>query len=174
MKEQSTKAKFSETQWLMKSKIGPLYLVSSDKGLRGIYWKKQPAKMAEHLRGMAPEIAVLSRSVRQIEEYLSGKRTQFDIPLDLHGTEFQKLVWACLLKIPFGVTTSYGEIARKIKNEKAVRAVGAANGQNPISIIIPCHRVIGADGKLRGYAGGVKIKAQLLQMEQRQLLRASE
>jgi methylated-DNA-[protein]-cysteine S-methyltransferase len=102
---------------------------------------------------------------RQLGEYFAGKRKRFTVKLDFMGTDFQKSVWQALLTIPFGQTRSYGDIARQVGNPKAVRAVGAANGRNPISIIAPCHRVIGSTGKLTGFAGGLKTKAQLLALE---------
>ena len=102
---------------------------------------------------------------RQLQAYLDGKCKTFDLPLDQRGTAFQKSVWNSLLKIPFGQAVSYREIADMINNRKAVRAVGAANGKNPIAIIVPCHRVIGADRTLTGYAGGLQRKAWLLEHE---------
>jgi methylated-DNA-[protein]-cysteine S-methyltransferase len=106
-----------------------------------------------------PEVA------RQIEEFFAGKRQAFDFPLAPKGTEFQKRVWAELLKIPFGDTISYGELARRIGNPAASRAVGRANATNPIALIVPCHRVIGTNGKLTGYAGGIELKDKLLAWE---------
>ena len=103
--------------------------------------------------------------VRQLEEYFAGRRRGFDLPLDLRGTDFQKRCWQELLKIPHGETRSYAEIARAIGNPAAVRAVGLANGKNPIAIIVPCHRVIGSDGSLTGYGGGLDVKRQLLELE---------
>jgi len=152
-------------QWLMKSKIGPLYLVASSKGLQGVHWKKQPAPMAKSLKGNTPEIKTLALAVEQLDEYFSGARKKFDLSLDAQGTDFQKSVWKQLSKIPYGKTYSYQDIARKIKNPKAVRAVGTANGKNPFCIIVPCHRVIAADGTLGGYNGGLKLKTQLLDLE---------
>ena len=108
---------------------------------------------------------LLRDATRQLDEYFNGSRRNFDLPLAPTGTDFQQQVWQQLLTIPFGRTTSYIEIARTIGNEKAVRAVGAANGQNPISIIIPCHRVIGSDGQLVGYGGGLWRKKWLLEHE---------
>jgi methylated-DNA-[protein]-cysteine S-methyltransferase len=102
---------------------------------------------------------------RQLEEYFAGRRRQFDLPLDLHGTEFQKRCWQELLKIPYGETRSYADVARAIGKPSAVRAVGLANGQNPIAIIVPCHRVIGSDGSLTGYGGGLETKRKLLELE---------
>jgi methylated-DNA-[protein]-cysteine S-methyltransferase len=111
---------------------------------------------------------VLLETERQLNDYFDGKRKAFSLELDPQGTEFQKKVWAALLTIPFGETRSYTQIAKQIKSPKAVRAVGAANGKNPISIVTPCHRVIGANGKLTGFAGGLENKARLLALESRQ------
>ena len=108
---------------------------------------------------------MLLETERQLNDYFSGKRTSFSLKLDFKGTEFQKKVWAALLTIPFGETRSYGQIAKQIRKPKAVRAVGAANGRNPIPIIAPCHRVIGSTGKLIGSAGGLEAKALLLALE---------
>lgn len=101
----------------------------------------------------------------QLIEYFEGRRTRFDIRLNIRGTDFQKRVWSALLSIPYGETTTYGDIARRIGNEKAVRAVGLANGSNPIAIVVPCHRVIGSNGSLTGYGGGLPIKERLLALE---------
>ncbi len=102
---------------------------------------------------------------KQLKEYFAGTRKEFDVPLDIEGTDFQKRVWDELQKIPYGKTISYKTLAEKLGDVKAIRAVGKANGQNPIAIIIPCHRVIGADGSLTGYAGGLDIKEKLLHLE---------
>ncbi|ASD68999.1 methylated-DNA--[protein]-cysteine S-methyltransferase [Pseudoalteromonas piscicida] len=102
---------------------------------------------------------------KQLNEYFAGKRKRFDVALDVDGTHFQKQVWRILAQVPFGETYTYGWIAERLGNKNAVRAVGAANGKNPISIIVPCHRIIGANGKLTGYAGGLEAKAWLLQHE---------
>lgn len=111
------------------------------------------------------ETELIKEAIRQLDEYFQGKRSVFDLPLEPKGTEFQKRVWNALKEIPFGETKSYGDIAKIIGNEKAARAVGMANNKNPIPIIIPCHRVIGANGKLVGYAGGLHIKEKLLKIE---------
>jgi methylated-DNA-[protein]-cysteine S-methyltransferase len=148
-------------QHLFNSKIGPLYFVASENALRGIFWKKQAAPFIQSFK----ECAILKEAVRQVEEYLDGKRNGFDLPLEPIGTEFQMKVWKELARIPYGKTISYTELARKIRNEKAVRAVGTANGRNPLSLVIPCHRVIAADGTLGGYAGGLEIKKRLLELE---------
>jgi O-6-methylguanine DNA methyltransferase len=109
--------------------------------------------------------AACANACRQLEEYFAGGRRAFDLPLAPRGTEFQRSVWRALLEIPYGTTASYGEIARKLGPDTSPRAVGTANGANPIPIIIPCHRVIGADGSLTGYGGGLDIKARLLALE---------
>lgn len=145
----------------MASKIGDIYLVADEKFLIGLHFSKRPLPFMKSL----DQSAVITQTVKQLEEYIDGKRTKFTIPLDPEGTEFQKKVWDELRKIPFGKTRSYREMASLIKNEKACRAVGTANGKNPISIIIPCHRVITADGKLGGYSGGLDKKIKLLEIE---------
>lgn len=111
------------------------------------------------------EIAPIAQAQQQLQEYFAGKRRTFDLPLRFGGTPFQRRVWAELARIPYGETISYGELARRIANPRAVRAVGLANGRNPIAIVIPCHRVIGANGTLTGYGGGLPRKRQLLDLE---------
>jgi methylated-DNA-[protein]-cysteine S-methyltransferase len=155
----------SQAQWLMRSKIGPLYLVASEKGLQGIFWKKQTAPMATSLNGKTAEAKILQRTVTELEEYFAGKRQKFTVPLEVTGTPFQKKVWNALRQIPYGQTSSYKDVAGRIRHGKAMRAVGTANGCNPHAIIVPCHRVIAHDGTLGGYAGGLKIKSQLLAIE---------
>jgi methylated-DNA-[protein]-cysteine S-methyltransferase len=108
---------------------------------------------------------ILAETERQLREYFDGKRKSFSVALDMRGTRFQKDVWEALLAIPFGETRSYAQLAKQLGNERATRAVGAANGRNPISIIVPCHRVIGSSGKLTGFAGGLETKARLLGLE---------
>jgi methylated-DNA-[protein]-cysteine S-methyltransferase len=114
-----------------------------------------------------PQHPILIEAERQLSEYFAGKRTRFDLPLQPDGTEFQKKVWRALREIPFGKTKSYLDLARAISSPKASRAVGAANGKNPLSIVVPCHRVVGADGALTGFAGGLATKAALLTLEAR-------
>jgi methylated-DNA-[protein]-cysteine S-methyltransferase len=109
---------------------------------------------------------VLARGEAQLDEYFAGSRREFDVPLAPEGTEFQHRVWHTLRAIPFGVTISYAELARRLGEPSAIRAVGAANGKNPIPVIIPCHRVIGSDGSMIGFGGGIELKKRLLQMEQ--------
>lgn len=153
------------TQWIMHSPIGPLYLVASDKGLRMIYWNRQADPLTANLHSESTAVETLKSTVRQLEEYFQGKRTEFQIPLDVEGTAFQKRVWEELKKIPYGQTISYRTLSERIGNPKAARAVGSANGKNPLSIIVPCHRVIAADGSLGGYAGGLPGKKALLDLE---------
>jgi len=153
-------------QWRMKTMIGPIYLVASSKGLRGVFWDQQDAPMAKSLAGESKETQMLAKAVQQLEEYFVGKRKKFSLSYDIGGTAFQQQVWNELSNIPYGETRSYKDIARAIKNPKAVRAVGTANGRNPLSIIVPCHRVIAADGTLGGYGGGLPIKTKLLKLEQ--------
>ena len=113
----------------------------------------------------APDHPVLAEAARQLTEHFEGRRTDFDLPLDPPGTAFQRRVWDELRRIPYGTTTTYGELAARLGDPKCVRAVGLANGRNPIAVVVPCHRVIGSDGKLRGYAGGIERKSRLLALE---------
>lgn len=122
-------------------------------------------KAEREIESVEQETPLLKKARQQIEEYLTGRRTEFDLSLSLHGTDFQKRVWRALLTIPYGETRTYGEIARQIGNPKACRAVGMANHNNPVSLIVPCHRVIGADRSLVGYGGGLHIKERLLSLE---------
>ena len=148
------------------SPVGKLKLVASDKGLTAVLWehdKPTRVRLAQMIKN--ENHPILLQAQRQIEEYLAGKRDTFSVPLDLNGTPFQKDVWEQLLAIPFGETRSYGQLARVLGKPQAMRAVGAAIGRNPISIIVPCHRVIGSSGKLTGFAGGLDTKAQLLTLE---------
>lgn len=156
-----------KVQYLMDSKIGALYLVTSAEALHGIYWRQQAVPLVKSLDSSGKAIKILKETIRQLSEYFEGRRTEFDLPLAVKGTEFQERVWRELRKIPYGKTLSYSDIAKKIRKDKAVRAVGTANGRNPISIIVPCHRVIAADGTLGGYAGGLEIKTKLLELEKR-------
>lgn len=150
----------------MNSPVGELKLVASDKGLAAILWENDDPERIR-LSPLAEDThhPVLLETERQLNDYFAGKLETFSLKLDFIGTEFQKKVWEALLTIPYGETRSYGQIAKQIGNPKAVRAVGAANGNNPISIIAPCHRVIGSNGKLTGFAGGLEIKACLLGLE---------
>ena len=148
------------------SPVGKLKLIASDSGLAAILWENDPpGRVRLDVVGEDPDHPVLTETERQLADYFAGRRKAFDLKLDFAGTEFQKKVWAALLTIPFGETRTYSEIACQIGAPKAVRAVGAANGRNPISIIAPCHRVLGMNGDLTGFAGGLKTKAHLLRHE---------
>src|SRR5882757_5431689 len=150
----------------MTSPVGKLKLVASDVGLAAILWENDnPRRVPLNIVAEDRDHPVLLETEQQLGEYFAGRRQKFCVPLDFAGTAFQNQVWQALLAIPFGETRTYGEIARQIGKPAAVRAVGAANGRNPISIIAPCHRVIGSTGKLTGFAGGLQVKAHLLALE---------
>ncbi|TFY91780.1 methylated-DNA--[protein]-cysteine S-methyltransferase [Pseudomonas kairouanensis] len=150
----------------MPSPVGQLTLVARNGKLNAILWEVERANRVRlgELH-QANDNPVLLETERQLLEYFAGTRRHFEVALDFTGTDFQKQVWHALLTIPFGETRSYSQIAQQIGNPKAVRAVGAANGRNPISIIAPCHRVIGASGGLTGFAGGLQAKQYLLALE---------
>jgi methylated-DNA-[protein]-cysteine S-methyltransferase len=146
------------------SPIGELLLLGDDHALRGLYMQhgRKPIDVAPTWeRDDAPFGDVIA----QLEEYFAGERTEFDVALEMEGTDFQLRVWNALRAIPYGQTISYGELARRIDQPTAARGVGMANGSNPIAVIVPCHRVIGADGSLTGYGGGVERKRLLLDLE---------
>ena len=148
------------------SPLGELTLVASDIGLAAVLWPDdKPGRVNLNIVAQHPEHPILIRAGDQLRDYFGAKRTTFDLPLDFKGTDFQKRVWEALLKIPFGETRSYSEIAREIGQPTATRAVGSAANRNPISIIAPCHRVIGSNGDLGGYAGGLEAKKTLLRLE---------
>ena len=151
---------------IMDSPVGRLKLVASDNGLAAILWQNdRPSRVRLGELIEDERHPVLVETTRQLGEYFAGKRKTFSVALDMRGTRFQKDVWKALLAIPFGETRSYADLAKRLGNPQATRAVGAANGRNPISIIVPCHRVIGSSGKLTGFAGGLDIKARLLDLE---------
>ena len=153
---------------LIDSPFGKLQLVASDKGLAAVLWENDdPRRVRLGPLKPAPDNKFLNEAEKQLKAYFEGGLKKFTVPLDFKGTDFQKSVWAALLTIPFGETRSYGEIARQIGRPEASRAVGAANGRNPISIITPCHRVIGGNGRLTGFAGGLEAKDHLLKHEGR-------
>ena len=169
-KAKSMRFDSSVVQTHFQSPLGPITLAATHAGLAGLWFEGQ--------RHLPPELAtatnwptdtdqpVLKKTALQLAQYFSGQRFEFDLPLDLSGgTAFQQTVWQALLAIPHGQTVSYGNISQHILNPAAVRAVGAAVGRNPISIIVPCHRVLGADGSLTGYAGGLDRKIALLRLE---------
>ncbi len=154
------------------SPIGPLLLAASERGLRALYMQAQrhvPDEPDPRWSPASPSDAlqfdILERTSTALDEYFSGRRSTFELPLDVEGTPFQQAVWSGLRAIGFGQTLSYGELARRIGNPNAVRAVGLANGRNPVSIVVPCHRVIGADGSMTGYGGGLERKVFLLDLE---------
>ena len=149
------------------SPVGTLTLVASNEGLRAILWpgdKPGRVRFGEDLRE-DPDQALLRQTRAQLDGYFAGERIQFDLSLDPAGTAFQMDVWEALKRIPFGATMSYGELAAEIGKPGSARAVGAAVGRNPISIVVPCHRVLGKDGKLTGFAGGLSAKTCLLNLE---------
>lgn len=149
---------------LTDSPIGPLLLLSDGKALTGLYTDGHQRNCnKEWIRGNDDDLFLLTK--QQLADYFSGARRQFDLPVRMQGTPFQKSVWQELQKIPYGTTISYQEHARRIGNPKACRAVGLANGRNPICIVVPCHRVIGSDGALTGYGGGLPRKKVLLTLE---------
>ncbi|MEA1652161.1 methylated-DNA--[protein]-cysteine S-methyltransferase [Nitrospirillum sp. BR 11164] len=150
------------------SPIGRLTLVAGDDGLAAILWENdRPGRVRLGPLVPKPDHPVLRETERQLRAYFGKELTAFDVPLSFTGTDFQKQVWRALLTIPYGEVRSYSDIARQIGNPAAVRAVGAANGRNPISIIAPCHRVVGMDGTLTGFAGGLEAKDYLLTLEGR-------
>lgn len=146
--------------------VGALTLVATDRGLAAILWENDdPKRVRLAPRTKSDDHPVLVEAERQLADYFAGKRRDFSVPFDPIGTPFQREVWTALAAIPFGETRSYAQIAAQIGRPAAGRAVGAANGRNPISIMVPCHRVIGSSGKLTGFAGGVETKAFLLELE---------
>ncbi len=152
------------------SPIGPLTLVSHDGALAGLYMQVRGHEPDAATLGAAvgaDSDAVLAETAAQLKAYFAGQLSTFDLPVVLEGSAFQRTVWAGLRQIPYGQTISYGELARRIGQPSASRAVGLANGRNPVSIVVPCHRVVGADGSLTGYGGGLDRKRYLLALEQR-------
>jgi methylated-DNA-[protein]-cysteine S-methyltransferase len=148
------------------SPLGPMLLAASAQGLAGIWFEGQRHGPGAVNWREEPGHPVLRQAQQQLEEYFAGTRTSFDLPLDLQlGTPFQQSVWQALLAIPSGRTTSYAELGRRLGRPQAARAVGAAVGRNPVSIVVPCHRVLGTTGALTGYAGGVERKSALLRLE---------
>lgn len=149
----------------MDSPVGVLTLVADDAALLAVLWEDDKPGRVKLGEMDERRNDVLEKAVRELGEYFSGKRREFSVPLRFSGTDFQKRVWNALLEIPYGETRSYAWIAERVESPKAVRAVGASNGRNPLSIIAPCHRVVGKDGMLTGFAGGLDVKAKLLEME---------
>ncbi|HEY4022585.1 MAG TPA: methylated-DNA--[protein]-cysteine S-methyltransferase [Pseudonocardiaceae bacterium] len=152
------------THCVIESPMGLLTLVATDGVLAGLYMEQQRHRPAEETFGELDDVPFdLVRT--QLAEYFAGERTEFDLPLAMAGTEFQRSVWAALREIPYGDTVSYGQLADRLGNPNASRAVGLANGRNPIGIIVPCHRVVGSTGDLTGYGGGIERKRALLAFE---------
>ena len=149
----------------LETPIGTLLIAGDVEAIHEIYFPKNGKARAPQPDWTESARGPVSNAIRQLKEYFAGKRTDFDLPLAPNGTEFQRTVWQRLQEIPYGETISYGELAKRVGNPKASRAVGAANGANPISIVVPCHRVIGSSGKLVGYGGGLPLKRRLLEME---------
>ncbi len=147
--------------------VGCLHLTGDDIGLRTVAFCRgaHPVSVARFI----PDPSLIGDAIRQLRAYFAGELENFDLPLAPEGTPFQRKVWDELCKIPYGETISYGELAKRIGNPNASRAVGLANGSNPIPIVIPCHRVIGSNGQLTGYGGGLPIKEKLLALEKKQL-----
>ena len=161
----------STVQTTVASPLGAIVIAATDKGLAGLWFTDGQRHLPPQLTGGLawPEAAdhpVLKQVSQQLAEYFAGRRSEFNVPLDLRcGTVFQQSVWQALLAIPQGGTESYGEVSRRIGNPAAMRAVGGAIGRNPVSIMVPCHRVTGSDGALTGYAGGLDRKTALLRLE---------
>ena len=155
------------TSYPVESPFGTLTAVATAAGVRAILWPADDLARAGLARSTLREGSadVLDETARQLAEYFAGSRTAFDLPLDLHGTPFQLAAWRALGEIPYGETRTYAEQAALLGRPAAVRAVGAANGRNPVSIVLPCHRVVGSGGELRGFAGGLEVKAALLALE---------
>ncbi|WP_439588766.1 methylated-DNA--[protein]-cysteine S-methyltransferase [Hydrogenophaga sp.] len=152
------------TEW--QGPLGPMILAATPRGLSGVWFEGQRHGPDTSAWKRAAEVPVLERAMTQLAAYFAGRRKAFDVPLDLSGgTDFQQRVWQALLEIAPGGTTSYGALSERIGNPAAVRAVGAAVGRNPVSIVVPCHRVIGTNGSLTGYAGGLDRKTALLSLE---------
>ena len=155
----------------LETPIGMLLIAGDNEAVRRIDFPKNGKASKPEQGWIESSRGPVGQAAKQLREYFAGKRAGFDLPLAPEGTEFQRTVWRNLQDIPYGETISYGELAKRVGNPKASRAVGAANGQNPIPIVIPCHRVIGANGKLTGFGGGLPTKEALLALEARQLSR---
>jgi methylated-DNA-[protein]-cysteine S-methyltransferase len=159
--------KVCTAQAIVDTPLGAVRLARTATGLAGAWFEGQKHHPGELAAPMRPDDALLSRAAAQLRRYFAGEAAAFDLPLDLQGTPFQQAVWQALQHIPAGRTRSYGEVALSLGSPAAVRAVGAAVGRNPASLVVPCHRVLGHDGALTGYAGGVERKQALLALEAR-------
>ncbi|MSO60368.1 MAG: methylated-DNA--[protein]-cysteine S-methyltransferase [Ilumatobacteraceae bacterium] len=161
--KQTGQNKLVRNDLVVASPVGKLRLVASEKGLVAIDIGNNTKQAVTTTNSSAQ--AILMKTKKQLEQYFAGKRSAFDIDLDLVGTDFQVQAWRALCRIPYGTTISYGRQAASIKKPKAFRAVGSANGKNPIPIVVPCHRVVASDGTLGGYSLGLRMKKQLLKLE---------
>jgi methylated-DNA-[protein]-cysteine S-methyltransferase len=161
----TTTTKEGERGLVHEGPLGPLSIVASERAVTGIYFGVSDARATAPRLRAAPRGSLLAQAVRELDAYFAGRLRRFSVPLAPVGTPFQRAVWSELERIPFGETRSYAEIARALGRPSAVRAVGAANGRNPISIVVPCHRIVGSDASLTGYAGGLPKKAWLLRHE---------
>jgi methylated-DNA-[protein]-cysteine S-methyltransferase len=155
------------TTTICESPLGPVEIVASDRGIAALNFVPQSKAAGSMRAGHAARPPLLAEAVRELEEYFAGERREFTVRLDLRGTPFELAVWRALLEVPFGRTVSYGELGQSVGKPGAARAVGGANHRNPVSIIVPCHRVVGADGGLTGYGGGLWRKKWLLEHEQK-------
>ncbi|MEV5827269.1 methylated-DNA--[protein]-cysteine S-methyltransferase [Spirillospora sp. NPDC052242] len=156
------------THTVLESKVGPLTVVVTDGALSGLYMQDQRHRPAQETFGFPtddPGEKPFAQVAEQLDAYFAGDLTEFDVPIAMNGTPFQQRVWAALQHIPYGETVTYGELAQEIGSPTASRAVGLANGKNPISVIVPCHRVVGSNGDLTGYGGGIERKRYLLDFE---------
>ncbi|KNZ31671.1 MAG: cysteine methyltransferase [Methylibium sp. NZG] len=160
-------------QTMLASPLGPLLLARTHIGLAGVWFMRQKDHPGDLAAPTQPDDPLLRRAEAQLQRYFAGAKDGFDLPLDLLGTPFQRAVWQALLRIPIGQTKSYGAIAREVGTAQAVRAVGAAVGKNPLGVIVPCHRVIGSNGALTGYAAGLERKTALLELEGARFNKAS-
>ncbi|MEP6963091.1 MAG: methylated-DNA--[protein]-cysteine S-methyltransferase [Acidobacteriota bacterium] len=151
----------------LQSPVGPLLIAGDDAAVRRIHFPKNGKPVKAEAGWTLGERGAVADAARQLREYFGGARKEFDLPLAPEGTAFQRSVWRRLEEVPYGETISYGELARRVGNPKASRAVGSANGKNPLSIVIPCHRVIAGDGTIGGFGGGLDMKIKLLELETR-------
>ncbi len=151
----------------LETPVGTLLIAGDDDAVEGISFPRNGKAAKPEAGCQESQRGAVAEAIRQLREYFAGKRTGFDLPLAPKGTEFQRSVWRRLQEIPYGETISYGELARRVGNPKAARAVGSANGANPLPIVIPCHRVIAGDGSIGGFGGGLSTKETLLALEQR-------
>jgi methylated-DNA-[protein]-cysteine S-methyltransferase len=155
----------SRASTVVESPVGRLVLAATEQGLTHILFLASMDREPAAVPGDGEAARIVQETARQLGEYFDGRRQEFDVPLAPAGTEFQRATWSALAEVPYGTTISYAELARRMERPRAVRAVGAANGANPIPIILPCHRIVGADGTLTGYGGGLDTKRWLLSLE---------